>query len=208
MYTALRATSQTLAQYVRQRVESEPNLTPFFNAGSGGGMVVSLNTPQEMSEGKIEGLSVWLYRVIRDEQRLNAPPERLGPNQLRRPPLPVRLYYLITPVIDRNGNTTGPEIEQTVLGKVLQIFHDHPILRGTDLQGEFSGTTVELHVRLESLSLEEITRVWDALDRSYQLSVSYEVSVVEIHSEQEPENVSPVRVALPEYGVIVASGGS
>ena len=204
MYTALRATSQTLAAYIRQRLEAELNLAPFF--GSSGTMVVSLNTPQEMTQPPAQqGVSVWLYRVIRDEQRLNTPPERLGPNQLRYPPLPLCLHYLVTPVIDSNGNGAGPEVEQTVLGKVLQIFHDHPRLRGTDLRDDFSGTTVELHVRLEPLTLEEITRIWEGLHSSYQLSVSYEVSVVNIASAMEPESVSPVQVVLPEYGVIVSS---
>jgi len=206
MYTALRATSQTLAAYIRQRLEADLNLAPFFTSGSGGNMVVSLNTPQEMTQDTPQqGVSVWLYRVIRDEQRLNAPPERLGPNQLRYPPLPLCLHYLVTPVIDSNGNRAGPEVEQTVLGKVLQIFHDHPRLRGTDLQDDFSGTAVELHVRLEPLTLEEITRVWEGLHSSYQLSVSYEVSVVNIASAMEPESVSPVQVVLPEYGVIVSA---
>jgi len=204
MYTALRATSQTLAAYIRQRLEADPNLAPFF--GSSGTMVVSLNTPQEMTQPPAQqGVSVWLYRVIRDEQRLNAPPERLGPNQLRYPPLPLCLHYLVTPVIDSNGNGAGPEVEQTVLGKVLQIFHDHPRLRGTDLRDDFSGTTVELRVRLEPLTLEEITRVWEGLHSSYQLSVSYEVSVVNIASAMEPESISPVFTALPEYGVIVSA---
>ena len=207
MYTALRATSQTLAAYIRQRLEADPNLAPFFTSGSGGNMVVSLNTPQEMAHQNTpqQGMSVWLYRVIRDEQRLNTPPERLGPNQLRYPPLPLCLHYLVTPVIDRNGNRAGPEVEQTVLGKVLQIFHDHPRLRGTDLRDDFSGTTVELHVRLEPLTLEEITRIWEGLHSSYQLSVSYEVSVVNIASAMESESISPVFTALPEYGVIVSA---
>ncbi len=77
------------------------------------------------------------------------------------------------------------------------------MLRGADLQAEFSGTEVELKVRLEPLTLEEITRVWEALDGSYQLSVSYEVSVVNIMPELEPERISPVEIAMPEYGLIV-----
>jgi hypothetical protein len=204
MYTALRATSETLVSYLRQRFEIDPNLAPFFDAGSGGSMVVTLNTPKEMTRNDIEGLSVWLYRIIRDEERLNALPERIGPNLVQPPPLPLRLHYLITP-ITRVQSQTGPETEQIILGKILQTFYDHPTLRGTDLQGDFSGTESELNVRLETLSLEEITRVWDALEGSYQLSISYEVSVVNIASAMEPERVSPVLVALPEYGVIVAS---
>jgi hypothetical protein len=200
MYTALRATSQTIRTFLEDRFQADPLLSSLF---SGGGMVVTLNTPQEMNERPAEGLSVWLYRVVRDEQRLNDPPVRLSPTELLPPPLPLKLHFLITPVTsERFGD---PETEQIIMGKVLQVFYSHPLLRGTDLQAEFSGTEVELRIRLEPMSLEEITRVWDALIGSYQLSVSYEVSVVNINPEIEPERVSPVEIALPEYGVIVGS---
>jgi hypothetical protein len=178
-------------------------LSGFF---SGGGMVVSLNTPQEMTERPAEGLSVWLYRIIRDDQRLNDPPLRISATELQQPPLPLRLHYLITPVT--NERTGDPETEQLILGKVLQLLHSHPVLRGMDLRGEFAGTETELKIRLEPLTLEEIARVWEALEGSYQLSVSYEVSVVNIMPELEPERISPVEIAMPEYGLIVSSGST
>jgi Pvc16 N-terminal domain len=200
MYTALRATSQTISKFLEARFQADPLLSSLF---SGGGMVVTLNTPREMSEKPAEGLSIWLYRVIRDDQRLNDPPVRSSRTELLPPPLPLRLHYLVTPVTsERLGD---PETEQIILGKVLQVFYGHPILRGIDLQAEFSGTEVELRTRLEPMSLEEITRVWDALEGSYQLSVSYEVSVVNITPELEPERVSPVEIAIPEYGLIVGA---
>ncbi|HET9297769.1 MAG TPA: DUF4255 domain-containing protein [Candidatus Binatia bacterium] len=199
MYTALRATSRTLAKFLETKFQADPLLSGFF----GGGMVVSLATPQEMNEKPAEGLSVWLYRIIRDEQRLNDPPVRISATELQPPPLPVRLHYLITPVT--NQQTGDPETEQLILGKVLQLFHSQSVLRGADLQAEFSGTETELRVRLEPQSLEEVTRVWEALEGSYQLSVSYEVSVVNILPELEPEQVSPVMISMPEYGLIVSS---
>jgi hypothetical protein len=199
MYTALRATSRTLAKFLEIKFQADPLLSGFF----GGGMVVSLATPQEMNEKPAEGLSVWLYRIIRDEQRLNDPPVRISATELQPPPLPVRLHYLITPVT--NQQTGDPETEQLILGKVLQLFHSQSVLRGADLQAEFSGTETELRVRLEPQSLEEVTRVWEALEGSYQLSVSYEVSVVNIMPELEPEQVSPVMISMPEYGLIVSS---
>jgi hypothetical protein len=195
----LRASSRTVAKFLEARFQADPLLSGFF----GGGMVVSLATPQEMNEKPAEGLSVWLYRIIRDDQRLNDPPVRISPTELRPPPLPVRLHYLMTPVT--NEQTGDPETEQLILGKVLQLFHSHPVLAGADLQAEFAGTAVELRVRLEPLMLEEITRVWEALDGSYQLSVSYEVSVVNIMPELEPEQVSPVTISMPEHGLIVSS---
>jgi hypothetical protein len=199
MYTALYATSQTIAKYLENQFKADSHLSGNFE----GGMVVSLRTPREMVVQQVEGLSVWLYRIIRDEHSLNRPPTRVSPNELLFPPLPLRLYYLITPITNKKAGS--PATEQLILGKVLQAFHSRSTLRGADLEAEFTGTQVELHLRLEPLTLDEITRVWEALEESYQLSVSYEVSVVHIDSALQPERVPPVEVVLPEYGVIVNS---
>lgn len=201
MHTALAAASQTIANFLRQRLESDANLAALFNPASGGTMIVSLSNPKELATQQFEGLSLWLYRLVRDEEQLNLPPERESARDRRMTPLPVRVHYLVTPMV-RAGTANGPELEQTVLGKVLQALHDHTYFRGTDLQGDFSGTTVEFCVRLEPMSLEEITRVWSALEQSYQLSVSYEVSVVRIRSERM-EAVAPVMVAEPRSGTVV-----
>lgn len=198
MYTAISATSETLREYLEQQLAA---VISFFTDGS---MEVLLNNPQEMTELGRHGVSLWLYRVVRDGERLNAPRARVSRTEVRREPLPVRLHYLVTPIVGID-NPASPLTEQTVLGRVLQALHDHPTLRGADLQGDLAGSEVELVVRLESMNLEEITRVWEAVDRSYQLSVSYEVSVVYIESQRAPDAVSPVEVSMPEFGVITSS---
>jgi hypothetical protein len=184
-YTAIRATSFTLQKLLQHAIDLEFPVTP---------PVVSLNTPKEMTPAK--GISLWLYRIVRDEFLTNQPPERIAPNKLRRTPLPVRLHYLVTPLMDDD-----PATEQQLLGKVLQVFYDHPVLRGVDLQGGLDPVTVELRVLLETLSLEEITRVWYALNSQtgYQLCVSYEVQVVEIESALPPDAVTPVQELDTEY---------
>jgi hypothetical protein len=203
MYTALSATTKTLQGHLDSTFKADPFLGGLGFFGGGGAMVVSPHTPQEMIDKNIQGLSVWLYRVIRDPERLNDPSERIAWDQIKPPPLPLRLHYLMTPIADRQINVS-PDTEQKILGKVLQTFHSLSQLRGVDLKGDFEGTQAELRVRLEPMSLEEITRVWEALKGSYQLSVSYEVTLVNIDSANEPEKISPVAVALPEYGVTVS----
>jgi len=200
MYTALVAASQTVAAFLRQRLEGDSNLGPFFNPALGGTMVVSLSNPQEMLENHVEGLSVWLYRIVRDEELLNAPPVR-DDGGVRLPPLPVRLHLLMTPL--RTADVVnGPELEQVVLGKVLQSLYDHACFRGADLQGDLAGTASEFHVRLEPMTLEDITRVWSALDAPYELSVSYEVTLARIRSERV-ESAGPVMTVDPRTAVIV-----
>jgi uncharacterized protein DUF4255 len=52
------------------------------------------------------------------------------------------------------------------------------------------------------MSLEDITRIWNALERPYQLSVSYETTLIKIDSEIFDSN-TPVTEVIPEYGVIL-----
>jgi hypothetical protein len=201
VYTALAATTQTLVAFLRERLESAPDVTAVL----GTTVLVTAATPQELGEEGRSGLSVWLYRVARDEDVLNAPPERLDASTERRTPLPLRLHYLITPIADADV-AVGPDTEQRMLGRVLQAFYDTPRFTGPLLGGSFAGTRVELCARLEPMSLEEITRVWDALDATYQLSVSYEVTVVRIRSERI-DSRTPVETVIPEVGIVVPADG-
>jgi len=208
MFQALHATSETLRDYLETSFAADPFFgsagRPWFDRN----MRVYLHTPAEVVTNNYEGISLWLYRVVRDEQRLNDPARRIAPTQLRPPPLPMRLHYLVTPLTNR-GHHGDPDTEQYVLGKALQLFYSKPTFRGTDLRDQFAGTGVELFVRLETISLDEIAQVWQGLEGSYQLSVSYEVTLVDIDAAVEPERVTPVLVALPEYGqAAVVTDGS
>lgn len=204
MYSALQATSVTLAAHVRRRLESDPVLSSFFNPASGGTLIVSINNPQEMAHAREEGVSLWMYRLMRDADRLNQPNTRLNPRQSRFPSLPLRLHYLVTPFV-RAGQANSAELEQRVLGKVMQTFHDHARFRGADLEDDLSGSTQEFQIALETLTLEDLARVWNALNQPYQLSVSYEVAVVNIDSEII-DAVAPVQSAEPVSGIIVGEG--
>jgi Pvc16 N-terminal domain len=131
-------------------------------------------------------LSVWLYQVRRNPDLLNEPPRRVSPTEVLAPELPIDLYYLLTPIF------TSTEGEQALLGTVLQTFNDNAIVTGSDLAAPLDPTTDQLRVSLEALTLEEITRVWMALEESYQLSVSYHVQLVRISSAREPQMGPPV----------------
>jgi hypothetical protein len=200
MITALRATSRTIADFLQAQFEADPNLAVFFAAP--GTLRVYLNTPAEMTVRA--GLSVWLYRVVRDESTLNRPPERISAGLTRRVPLPVRLHYLLTP-ITHSDEDDAPETEQAILGKVLQCFHDRPQLFGTDLRDDFEGTDSVVTVRLEGLSVDELTRIWDALESPYRISISYEVTVVDVEAGVQPEVGPPVRVPRADTGVILGA---
>jgi Pvc16 N-terminal domain len=201
MKTALRACSISMRELLRQSLIADPDLDVLFDPGQGGPMVVSLDTPEQMSNLNREGVSLWLYRVQRDEQTLNRPPQRIAADRIAHRPLPLRLHYLVSPIIDRDTRPQAPELEQHVIGKVMQVFHDTSALRGPGLIDDFAGQDMEVFIRLEAMTLEETTRVWDALDLSYQLSISYEVSVIPIASALAVDEVPAVQTYQPEYGL-------
>ncbi len=161
------------------------------------GVPIDLRSPRELHEASGDdaphAVSLWMYRIVRSGHTLNRPSERLTPSQTRRRPLPVNLYYLVTPL------AATSEDEQLLMGKALQVFNDYPTLRGGLLEDSLEGLTVELRVNLEPLELEGLTRVWDALQEPYQLSVTYLVQVVDIDSSREPETGAPVGVRESEY---------
>ena len=200
MYTSLAATSETLRHLLEIGMTTDigPNgLATFF---SGAQRVVSLATPEEMRTGGQQGLSVWLYRIVRDEFRLNDPPvirSVPGGVEIVPPPLPVRLHYLLTPLA-----VNAPDTEQRILGRALQVLHTRQIIAGADLQAELAGTNTEIHTRLEALSLDDLSLVWQALEGSFQLCVSYEVSLASIFSAADPGRSTLVESVQPEYALI------
>src|SRR6266581_4810468 len=160
---------------------------------------IHLFSPPEMDKaGQVPGISLWLYKVSRMAEMLNEPPERKSPTQMARTPLPVLLHYLVTPM------ATDPLIRQTLLGRVLQVFNDHAILRGADLQGVLQNTKEQLRVNLEALTLEELSLVWEALGEPYQLSVTYLVQVAKIDSDLELVKSSPVLDKETTYSQILS----
>jgi hypothetical protein len=207
MFTHIRAASLTLRHVLERSFRADPDLAQLFDPMQGKA-IVSLATPDGMETAGDIGLSMWLYRLIRDEQTLNRPPRRIAPDLIRRQPLPVRAHYLMTPIITGNANKSEPETEQLILGRVLQTFYDEPLISGPDLRGSYHGTAVELAVRLETLGLDETSRIWEGLERSYQLSVSYEVAIVTIASALEPVSAPPVMAAQPQYAIGASGGGA
>jgi hypothetical protein len=206
MHTSMRATSMTLQDYLLAGFFADTALGALFNPTLGGTMQVSLNNPEEMRSNTVDGVSVWLYRVERDDQRLNAPPTRPLPNRLLPTPLPLRLHFLITPIvtIDPAFPLVSPGREQEILGKAMQLLYERPVLRGADLRDVLTGTDERISSRLEPMTLEEITRIWNALERPYQLSVSYEVTLAYIAPEAQPSAITPVRILEPTHSKIVA----
>jgi hypothetical protein len=144
-------------------------------------------------------LTIFLFEAGEDPSARNrarvrgvAPPDLT----LRKPPMALLLRYLLTAW---SGNRLT---DHMILGRAMQVLYDGAILSGPDLQGSLAGTDDALKITLAPLSLEERTRVWHAVQKPYRLSLSYEVRVVNLDTEQQ-DLLTPVRrrslnFAVPE----------
>ena len=127
-------------------------------------------------------LSLFLYEIVEDGSVKNRPHVRTetAPNVIvRKPPLALKLKYLVTPW------SRSRQTDQEMLGRVMQVLYDGAVLTGPQLQGDLANTSTSLKVSLAPLTLEERTRIWHAIQQRYRLSVNYEVRVVNIASRDQ-----------------------
>ena len=75
--------------------------------------------------------------------------------------------------------------QQIVLGKVMQILYDRPTLEGPELAGTLGTSGDIVRVIFNTVPLQEVSWVWQALETPYRLSVSYTVRVTMLDSTEE-----------------------
>jgi hypothetical protein len=154
---------------------------------------ISLESPADLEGNDTVRLSIYLYRIAEDAQSKNRPPVNDGRGRSQKPPLALDLYYLITPLLGQ------PREQQIVLGKTMQVLYDRATLQGTDLVGSLRASGEPVRIILNPVTLEETTRVWQALEMSYRLSVVYVVRVALMDSRRQ-QAVRPVLEQVADYG--------
>ncbi|WP_432816869.1 DUF4255 domain-containing protein [Sulfitobacter sp. JB4-11] len=157
-------------------------------------------------------LNLFLHRVTPNAALRNADlPTRSGDGALQmRPTLALDLHYILTAVAAEELHA------EVLLGYAMQLFHEMPVvpresirtsLSAAELAGLGSGlpdfgtgplSPAELADQIEmlkitpvALSMDDMSKMWTALQASYRTTVAYDVSVVLI------ERALPVRPTLP-----------
>lgn len=139
-------------------------------------------------------LNLFLYSTSVNTAFSNAPmPGQVKNGESGIPPLALVLKYLITAYGGNDDDIQGHQ----VIGHAMSTLHDHPILSRAEIQEALTGT--DLHKQLErvritpeALSLDDMSKLWTSFQAEYQLSTSYEVSVVLIESTRPSKTPLPV----------------
>lgn len=188
-YTALAEVGESLAGVLWQEIQLDPVVNALIDTEN----KISLKSPADLANDVSVRLSIYLYRVVEDAYTKNQYPAFGNGAQLRKAPLTLDLFYLITPLVGE------PRDQQIVLGKVMQVLYDRAILEGSDLVGSLATANEPLRAILNPVSLEETARVWQALELSYRLSVCYVVRVAIVDSTRE-QYLQPVLERSSTYG--------
>lgn len=115
-------------------------------------------------------VTFYLYRVIVNEYLRNTPQvsNNQDGNNPTVPPLSLDLHIMISIWAD------SAAAEQTIGTWVMRQLYQHPLMDASALtpEGEWQSGEI-IHVIPAELSNEDLMRIWDAISRSYRLSMSY-----------------------------------
>jgi hypothetical protein len=180
------ATGLTLVDLLQRRVQA---ITKF--AGTVTVHLASAPSLKKLSQSSEPFITLFLYRIIDNAEMRNGPPRRFADGSTSRQPLPLELCYLVTPWASRSDDTfttdfAATQEEHDLLGLILQALYDHAEVGRSELVDNGSNTVWapedSLQVVLESLSIEDQYRIWDAAELGYRTSLAYRVRVIGLDS--------------------------
>jgi Pvc16 N-terminal domain len=183
-YTAIRAVSTTLRSLLRGEMNAP--------------VPVTLMPPDvQPTTATGQRLNLYLYLVTENGYLKNQ--EILGeghPGTYGHPPLSLNLHYLMT-AYGPTDATDDPDLAtQEILGDAMRVLQDFAIVTRDSpyldpaLQDEFE----RVKVTLQPASLEEFAKIWTAIPQAnFRCSVAYNVSVIQIESQQQRRLALPVK---------------
>jgi hypothetical protein len=174
----LDAVTKTLANRIWEGIKDDKQLLKIIKSPE----QISFQSPQD-AQAKSAQISVFLYKVAELTSMRNQPQNPQEPRTL----MYLSLRYLITPF------TKNAEEDQIILGKILQIFAETPVLRGSSLQGSLTEAGDDLRIMLDELAVDELNKLWTMLSLPYRLCVSYTVLPVKIGSAKTEKSRVIVR---------------
>ena len=172
-YNNLNSVSKTLASRIWNGIKDDKQIKTIINSEK---QIIHLSPKDAQTESA--QVSVFLYNITELSSMRNQ--QQTTPNP-SKPPLYLNLHYLITPL------TLNVENDQIVLGKIMQLFSETPVLRGSDLQGSLSETGDDLRITLDALAADDLNKLWTMFSTPYKLCVSYTVYPVRIESSIKSE---------------------
>jgi len=141
---------------------------------------IEVSSPADQDVDYIVGLYLYDIREENDITRPNTIPR--GRHQLQKPPRPYSLYYML--FINGSGQMglNAPDI-QKIIGRAAQIIIDNASVYPCELQSWLDTQEPPIVISQAKIPLEEKVRVWQAINKPYQISLFYRAAPVFLSSE-------------------------
>ncbi len=159
---------------------------------------IEISSPASQDVDYIVG--VYLYDIREESNTAQPPMIQKGRVQLQQPPRPYGLYYMV--FINGSGQMglKDPDI-QKIIGRVAQIVNDNNQVLPNQLQTWLDTQEPPIVLSQAKISLEEKVRVWQAINKPYQISLFYKAAPVYLSSEVV---INTPRVVDAEFGLQIA----
>lgn len=185
-YTIIADVSAYIVRTLREKMCPEPVPSPNN---------IEISSPSSQDVDYIVGL--YLYDV-KEEMNVAPPPMiRNGKMKLSKPPTPYALYYMVFINGSSQMGLKAPDI-QKIIGKVAQIVNDNNSVYPHQLQPWLDAAEPPIVLSQAKMALDEKVRVWQAINKPYEISLFYKAAPVLLSSEIV---VEPPRVSDATFGI-------
>ena len=140
---------------------------------------IEISSPLSQDVDYIVGL--YLYDIVEDVQVTTPRLFERGRAELSKPPRPYALYYMVFINGSSQMGLKAPDI-QKIIGRVAQIVNDNNSVRPDELQSWLTTQEPPITLSQAKISLEEKVRVWQAINKPYQISLFYRAAPVFLSS--------------------------
>ncbi len=142
---------------------------------------IEVSSPLSQDVDYLVGL--YLYDIKEDVEVTSPRYIQRGRAQIMKPPRPYALYYMV--FINGSGQMGLKDSDmQKIIGKIAQIVNDNSSVSPNELQSWLDTQEPPIVLSQAKISLEEKVRVWQAINKPYQMSLFYKAAPVYLSSAE------------------------
>lgn len=185
-YTIIADVSAYIVRLLREKMCPEPISSPNH---------IEISSPTAQDVDYLVGL--YLYEVKQETQIARPLMVRQGRTQTAKAPNPYSLYYMVFINASSQMGLKAPDV-QKIVGRIAQIADDNSSVFPRQLQPWLNEEEPAIVLSQARMALEEKVRVWQAINKPYEISLFYKAAPVFLSSSAvaEPPRVTQASIAV------------
>lgn len=173
----------------------------------GGNVIISAEPPDRIDIGASspDRLNLFLFQATENQgwRNLGLPTRNANGDRISNPPLALDLHYLLTAYGSADFHA------EVLLGHAMFVLHEMPVLTREAIRAaipvpppvtlpngltaaELADQIEQIKITPENMSVEELSKIWSALQSQYRPTAVYRASVVLIESRRSVRPTLPV----------------